>query len=369
MYYSGQSESYPDEYTSLQPPPDSGSQPQQPWEQQESHHSPVPDNVSQQPLEQGLEHPQQYRELLSMPRPPPQESPYQHQHQQLENPQRLVPSQVPPRGSHDSAPVLLVPVAGQAVRSPPVDIEPIVVRSTAAAGPSTHASTHAYHPYTRPPSASGSTSRREKEGHQQARLSSQASMPRGYPDSITHSPVTSEYGQFPHQRPSPSYISPLATPLDGALTPSFAPQQQQRRAQAPPPPPQTPRYTIRTDTQYDPTTRVLTALLELPGMKRRDLRITLATTQFNRVRQVTVSGTSRAPTFPLTSSSTSIVAARTLGPVLRERKYGSFTRAFAVPAETKPDDIDAVMEDGILILKIQCGLPAASADEREIPIR
>ncbi|KAJ7019726.1 hypothetical protein C8F04DRAFT_975315, partial [Mycena alexandri] len=120
------------------------------------------------------------------------------------------------------------------------------------------------------------------------------------------------------------------------------------------------RYTIRTDTQYDPTTRVLTALLELPGMKRRDLRITLATTPFNRVRQVTVSGT---------LASTSIVVARTLGPVLRERKYGSFTRAFAVPAETKPDDIDAVMEDGILILKIQCGLPAASADEREIPIR
>ncbi|KAJ7748679.1 hypothetical protein B0H16DRAFT_1319721, partial [Mycena metata] len=116
------------------------------------------------------------------------------------------------------------------------------------------------------------------------------------------------------------------------------------------------RYTIRADTRYDPTTRVLTALLELPGMKRRDLRIKLATTPFNRVRQVTVSGTSRPPTFALTS-------------MLRERKYGSFSRSFAVPAETKPDDIDAVMEDGILILKIQCGLPAASADEREIPIR
>ncbi|KAJ7156221.1 hypothetical protein C8R46DRAFT_910168 [Mycena filopes] len=177
----------------------------------------------------------------------------------------------------------------------------------------------------------------------------------------------SEHPQFPHQRPSPSYTSPLATPLEGAFTPSFAQQQQQ------PPPPRTaaktptPRYTIRTDTQYDPTTRVLTALLELPGMKRRDLRITLATTPFNRVRQVTVSGISRPPSFAPTSSLT--LSAPTLGPVLRERRYGAFTRAFPVPAETKPDDIDATMDDGILVLKIQCGLPAASADEREIPIR
>ncbi|KAJ7164199.1 hypothetical protein C8R46DRAFT_901748 [Mycena filopes] len=174
----------------------------------------------------------------------------------------------------------------------------------------------------------------------------------------------SEHAQFPHQRPSPSYTSPLATPLEGAFTPSFIQQQQQ----APPPAKTpTPRYTIRTDTQYDPTTRVLTALLELPGMKRRDLRITLATTPFNRVRQVTVSGTSRPPSFAPTSSLTPSTS--TLGPVLRERRYGAFTRSFPVPAETKPDDIDATMDDGILVLKIQCGLPAASADEREIPIR
>ncbi|KAJ7931284.1 hypothetical protein B0H13DRAFT_1594541, partial [Mycena leptocephala] len=117
------------------------------------------------------------------------------------------------------------------------------------------------------------------------------------------------------------------------------------------------RYIIRADTHYDPGTRILTALLELPGMKRSDLSITLATTLFNRVRQVTVSGQSRAP-FPPSAPA-----------ALRERKYGRFTRAFPVPADTKPEDIDAAMEDGVLVLKISCGLPAASADHHEIPIR
>ncbi|KAJ7698556.1 hypothetical protein B0H17DRAFT_927217 [Mycena rosella] len=116
------------------------------------------------------------------------------------------------------------------------------------------------------------------------------------------------------------------------------------------------RYIIRADTHYDPGTRILTALLELPGVKRRDITIRLATTLFNRVRQVTVHGASRAPFDPSTSA-------------VRERKYGRFSRSFSVPPDTKPDDIDAAMEDGILVLKISCGLPAASADEHEIPIR
>ncbi|KAJ7348874.1 hypothetical protein DFH08DRAFT_697259, partial [Mycena albidolilacea] len=117
------------------------------------------------------------------------------------------------------------------------------------------------------------------------------------------------------------------------------------------------RYTIRADAYYDPGTRVLTAMLELPGMKKSDLRITLATTLFNRVRQVTVSGHSRAP-FPPSP-----------GPTLRERKFGRFARAFPVPADTTPEDIDATMENGVLVLKISCGLPAPSAHEHEIPIR
>ncbi|KAF8191637.1 hypothetical protein K438DRAFT_1591092 [Mycena galopus ATCC 62051] len=150
--------------------------------------------------------------------------------------------------------------------------------------------------------------------------------------------------QPPQQGSSPSFVP------GSSLVPLGPPQETPER-----------RYIIRADTYYDPGTRVLTAMLELPGMKKRDLRITLATTLFNRVRQVTVNGQSRAPSFSPSSPAT--------GPTLRERKYGRFTRAFPVPADTKPDDIDAAMEDGVLVLKIACGLPAPSADEHEIPIR
>ncbi|KAJ7162640.1 hypothetical protein C8R43DRAFT_880071, partial [Mycena crocata] len=116
------------------------------------------------------------------------------------------------------------------------------------------------------------------------------------------------------------------------------------------------QYKIRADTHYDPATQIWTALLELPGMKKSDLTIKLATTPFNRSRQITVNGESHPP-LPATV------------PTHRERKYGRFMRAFPVPVDTKPEDIDAVMEDGVLILKISCGSPAASTDEHEIPIR
>ncbi|KAJ7054479.1 hypothetical protein C8F01DRAFT_1163512 [Mycena amicta] len=105
------------------------------------------------------------------------------------------------------------------------------------------------------------------------------------------------------------------------------------------------RYIIRADTYYDPGTQILTALLELP-----------ARTLFNRQRQVTIQGYSRA-FFPPSASA------------LRERKYGRFTRNFPVPEDTRPEDIDAAMEDGVLVLRINCGVPATNADEHEIPIR
>ncbi|KAF7359106.1 hypothetical protein MSAN_01252000 [Mycena sanguinolenta] len=221
--------------------------------------------------------------------------------------------------------------------------------------------------------------RRDVEVHPHVRFASQANTPQG---SVVQSPAAarqifasplSEF-QPPQQDSSLAFAS---TSLEDAFAPFVLPQE--------PPAVSERRYIIRADTYYDPNTRVLTAWLELPGIKKRDLRITLATTLFNRVRQVTVNGHSRPP---LSSS-----------PTLRERKYGRFTRAFPVPADTKvrlapchpvisdpfclrvrtnvltpvlhcqPDDIDAAMEDGVLVLKIACGLPAPSADEHEIPIR
>ncbi|KAJ7253774.1 hypothetical protein B0H12DRAFT_579665 [Mycena haematopus] len=384
MSYYGQGQSgYTDEYASHSAPPtprDPNFQPQQ-WEQQpqDAQHSQQSDHLSQQALEQALEQSQEHHQPLSLP-PPPQQALYQQQPQhQLEEPQQLVPSHVPPRGTHDNTPIrLLPPTPG---RSPPVEIKPVMLqvdtalRSTAHAGPSTRpasrARPHQYHPYPRPTSASGSSAaahRRELEAHHHVRFASQTNTPQG---SAQHSPAAgrqqltftspmSEYGGPLGQQGavmSPAFASgsPLAALPEGALAPIVP------LALPEPPAGDGRRYIIRADTHYDPGTRVLTALLELPGLRKHDLTITLATTLFNRLRQVTVNGHSRPPFAPAPAASPV--------PVLRERRYGRFTRAFAVPADTKPEDIDAAMEDGVLVLKISCGLPAASADEHEIPIR
>ncbi|KAJ6469408.1 hypothetical protein C8R45DRAFT_837500 [Mycena sanguinolenta] len=387
--------SYPDEYGSHSAPPTpraSDYQPQQ-WDQQpqDSQLSQTSDQLSQHMLEQALDQSQpqsQSQDYPQIPPPPPQQPLYQQQpHHQLEEPQRLVPSQIPARGTHDNTPIRLLP-PGTPARSPPVEIQPVMLkvdttlRATAHAGPSTRpasrARPHQYHPYPRPTSASGSSAaahRRELEAHHHVRFASQGSTPQG---SAQHSPAAGRQ----------TFASPMSDPSGQQQSTATSPAFVSSEAQNIPPARATDarRYFIRTDTHYDPGTRVLTAMLELPGLRKNDLTITLATTLFNRVRQVTVNGHSRPPFAP--SSSTSAA------PVLRERRYGRFTRSFSVPADTKvrrvhfrvmsdpsfvcqrmppsllqPEDIDAAMEDGVLVLKISCGVPAASADEHEIPIR
>ncbi|KAJ7108926.1 hypothetical protein C8R43DRAFT_184059 [Mycena crocata] len=351
-YYAGQqvpAAQYPrsDEYSAPSTPHDYA-YPR--WNQQ-------PDSQAQPQLGASRENPQ----ALSLPPPPqPSQSFYPVQGQDTQHP---APAAAPTRGTHDSTPIQLLPVAGQlSARAPPVEIKPVMVqgdttavRSTPHPVPRMHA--HQYHPYQRPSSTSGvpAEAQRRETTAQHIRFASQNNSPQAQPGSIMHSPgagktvFTSPMSEGTSaQATSPSLVSgsPLATPF----VPLPAPPKQEAAVV------DERRYLIRADTHYDAATRVLTALLELPGMKRRDLSITLATTPFNRLRHVTVSGSARAPFAPE-------------GPVLRERKYGRFTRAFPVPADTTVDDIDAAMEDGLLILKIACGLPAASAEEHEIPIR
>ncbi|KAK7047861.1 hypothetical protein VNI00_006189 [Paramarasmius palmivorus] len=162
------------------------------------------------------------------------------------------------------------------------------------------------------------------------------------------------------------------------------------------------RFIIRSDIQYDPQTHVLTASMEIPGVKKAQLSITLSTCLINRVKQVVVSGRT-SPVFPPPSSSvhfnmgggpatgSSMAGGRDGSGALtsssggggavsehdgtqlqhnvRERKYGEFTRTLPVPSETKIEDIDAALEDGILTLKICLGPPAESADVQVVPIR
>ncbi|KAF9259116.1 hypothetical protein L218DRAFT_875470, partial [Marasmius fiardii PR-910] len=116
------------------------------------------------------------------------------------------------------------------------------------------------------------------------------------------------------------------------------------------------RLTPRADMNYDPNSHVLSVSMELPGVKKTQLRLTLATCIINRVRQLIVKGRD-VPSDGLPRYA------------VRERKYGDFSRVLNVPSETRAEDIEAEMEDGVLTLKIACGPPAESQDTQVVPVR
>lgn len=82
------------------------------------------------------------------------------------------------------------------------------------------------------------------------------------------------------------------------------------------------RLLIRTDIHYSAETNTVTAMLELPGVKKSSLRLNLHTCPYSRVRQISVSGKA----VPVFSEE---------GFTVRERKFGEFMRTLVVPPETK----------------------------------
>ncbi len=82
---------------------------------------------------------------------------------------------------------------------------------------------------------------------------------------------------------------------------------------------------IRTDLHQSASTHHLTAMLELPGVKKSDLRVSLSDDPFSGIKQLTVTGRS-ALKFPHESDGWYLV---------RERKYGDFKRVLVVPPDTK----------------------------------
>ncbi|KAF7332378.1 hypothetical protein MKEN_00119600 [Mycena kentingensis (nom. inval.)] len=290
--------------------------------------------------------------------------------------QPVVPSQTQRRGTHDMTPVRLHQPTG---RSPPVEAHPVMVevafndtsasvRGTARAATRTHP--NAYHPYQQRPSSAGGVYQSQGSTPQSA-SAMQSPAPTRQTFGVSATSPLSEYGPIPPGSATFASHSPHAAQPEGAMLPyvhqpgpsmsttAVAPLHLQH-PNVPAQPKRQQRYIIRADTYYDKATRMFTAHLEVPGVKRHDLSITLATTLYNRVRSVTVQGQIHAPFPPTTSPSPS---------ELRERKYGLFTRNLPVPADTRPSDIDAAIEDGVLILKIYCGLPAASPELCEISIR
>ncbi|KAH9932206.1 uncharacterized protein B0H18DRAFT_871411 [Fomitopsis serialis] len=116
------------------------------------------------------------------------------------------------------------------------------------------------------------------------------------------------------------------------------------------------RYNICTDIQFDTVENVVIAMFELPGVKKSDVRISIATCPFSRVKQLTVSGTSRS------------ALGTERGHTIRERKFGDFSKSIGVPPETQPRDVHAIMEDGVLTLRIPGGQPTQAFQPQDVPL-
>jgi hypothetical protein len=80
-------------------------------------------------------------------------------------------------------------------------------------------------------------------------------------------------------------------------------------------------YAIRADVFYDKDANLMKAMLELPGLKKSDLKITLSRCPYTCVKQLTVAGKSK-PVFP------------DVGLAVKERRFGKFYRTMAVPNDT-----------------------------------
>ncbi|KAL0957984.1 hypothetical protein HGRIS_000161 [Hohenbuehelia grisea] len=175
------------------------------------------------------------------------------------------------------------------------------------------------HPYRRPQSAAGTHAgssampappagrARDTSSHVRFHGSGGSSV---MPSPISAPPRMTSFGSA---GPSGS-SSPMGTVTHIAETPSLSRRPEQHVHQ----------YTPRSDVHYDPDSQQLTAMLELPGVRKADMIIKLLTCAWNRVKQVTITGRSNS-IFPPDALA------------VRERKFGIFSRTFAVPAETKPD--------------------------------
>lgn len=91
------------------------------------------------------------------------------------------------------------------------------------------------------------------------------------------------------------------------------------------------KYTIRTDTHYEPERGILLVNLELPGVDKKDVKLSLTTSRHNRIRQLRVWGV-LDPTFPVPSAEILRLFPESCA---RERRFGEFSRTFAVPSDLK----------------------------------
>ena len=187
---------------------------------------------------------------------------------------------------------------------------------------------------------------------------------------MTRTPSRPQSSTDQTRAPPQQRTSPLSqSPQQALPTPQARPQPQVETQ-----PPQTSSAAIRSylhtrrryplnitsDMHYSKSSNILHALLELPGVKKQDVKIKLATCYFNHVKFISV----RAESFPVfdlpgavesgtgtggggggtedqsqaqtrDTSSGAKPTSSTINPDLRERRFGLLQRVIQVPSTTK----------------------------------
>lgn len=88
------------------------------------------------------------------------------------------------------------------------------------------------------------------------------------------------------------------------------------------------RYLLRTDVHFNSRTNIITAMLELPGVKRNDVRIGVHVNTETQEKQIVIRGRSR-PLLPTRAPTPEDGAVECY--FRQERKYGEFKRILVVP--------------------------------------
>jgi len=87
----------------------------------------------------------------------------------------------------------------------------------------------------------------------------------------------------------------------------------------------------RMDLHEDPESNTVAAVFDLPGLKQEDVRVDIHSDR------LTISGEKQVDQ-----------KRDEAGYSVRERAYGKFTRTLILPQGTKPEDVKAKMENGVL---------------------
>ncbi|KAA1478148.1 hypothetical protein DENSPDRAFT_861789 [Dentipellis sp. KUC8613] len=199
-----------------------------------------------------------------------------------------------------------------------------------------HAERERAHPYRRPQSAEG-----KPRGGGKADKGARRASDQGY------SVRSAAHDAGAGAGPSSSYTSPSDTREDTPSGSGFGASRMGANEKV---------FGIRSDINYSSATGFMTALLELPGVKRTDVDASISTCQYTQLRQVVVSGRTTPP-FTEYEQDEREGRAHTS----RQRKYGKFMKRLTVPANTQAHDVSAELQDGILILRIPL-TPAITAE-------